>query len=508
MWYYVSETNPQHQTTKEEIAMFCLSDFKQLDFSHQLSELNTVSYQQPIKFLKLLEENFDINTFIPESFFKKYYSELGCERSYSLSSVLSALIIMHLFKIPTTSLLCIFLALSTDIRKFCQLDNKVPDETFFSRFKTTFEKQIADLFNTMALEIIEICDKIDEDLPKNSPDKGHNFKLIYDTSGLKPKVKENNPKTLVSEINKQKAFAKVIDNKDFNPYAAAYKNMPKFAHSNPSIRLDFVNGHFGYFYKFGIITNGWGIPLHIHFFDEAFYSTVKSEFDSPEQQKYEFDNASLKPVLKPFLEALPDNKFKCFLGDSEFDSYDNFGFLKSCGFEKVFIPINPRNTKKSDPTSVAVDCEGTPICPLDKTKFSPDGSCKGKNRSFRLKYVCPKSVRIKSNWKSQCETPCRETKSTVTIYKYPDKDFRLYPGIQRCSDEWYKTYRLRTTIERELASMKKNPSIESPRTTNTTTMRSDLYLCAITKQITVILAYALNQPQYLRSINKLMKHVA
>lgn len=53
--------------------------------------------------------------------------------------------------------------------------------------------------------------------------------------------------------------------------------------------------------------------------------------------------------------------------------------------------------------------------------------------------------------------------------------------------------------------MKKDPSIESP---NTTTMRSDLYLCAITKQITVILAYAMRKPQYLRNLNKLIKHVA
>ncbi|MFC0905393.1 hypothetical protein ACFHWD_11905, partial [Clostridium sp. MT-14] len=98
------------------------------------------------------------------------------------------------------------------------------------RFKTTFEKQIEELFNSMTLKIIQICDDIDESLLKNSPDIGLNSMLIYDTSGLKPKVKENNPKTLVSEINKQKAFAKVINNKDFNPYAAAYKNMPKFAH--------------------------------------------------------------------------------------------------------------------------------------------------------------------------------------------------------------------------------------------------------------------------------------
>lgn len=283
--------------------------------------------------------------------------------------------------------------------------------------------------------------------------------------------------------------------------------MPKFAQCNPNIRLDFVNGHFGYFYKFGMLTNGFGIPLHIHFFDEKFYSTVKSEFNSPEEQKYEYDNASLKPVIKPFLEALPNNKFKYFLGDSEFDSYDNFGFLKNCGFQKVFIPLNPRNTKNPDCTS-EVDEEGTPLCPIDKTQFLPDGSCKGKNRSFRLKYVCPKSIRIKSNWVCQCETPCRITKSTITKYKYPDQDFRLYPGIQRCSEEWTKTYKLRACIEREFASMKKNSSIESPRTINTTTIRCDLYLCAITKQITVILAYALNKPQYLRNLNKLVKHAA
>ena len=47
--------------------------------------------------------------------------------------------------------------------------------------------------------------------------------LIYDTSGLKPKVKKNNPKTLVSEINKQKSYAKATNKQNYNAYAAAYK---------------------------------------------------------------------------------------------------------------------------------------------------------------------------------------------------------------------------------------------------------------------------------------------
>jgi len=102
---------------------------------------------------------------------------------------------------------------------------------FSADLKFNLKNKLPNSLISMTLKVIEIGDKIDENLPKNSPNKGHNSKLIYDTSGLKPKVKENNPKTLVSEINKQKA----IDNKDFNPYAAAYKNMPKSAEYNPNI---------------------------------------------------------------------------------------------------------------------------------------------------------------------------------------------------------------------------------------------------------------------------------
>lgn len=485
--------------------MFCLSNFKQLSFLDQLSELNNLSFQKPVKFLELLKNHFDLTSFIPESFSKNFYSHLGSDRKFKLSSILAALFIMHIFNIPTSSLLCIFLSFSPSIRDFCQFEYNVPDDSYFSRFKSTYENDIANMFNSMVPNIIDICCKIDEELPKDSPHKGLSSMLIYDTSGLKPKVKENNPKTLVSEVNKQKAFAKTIDNKNFNPYAAAYKNMPKHSEVNPNIKLDFVNGHFGYFYKFGILTNGFGIPLNIHFFDEDFYSTIKADFDSPEEQKYTFDNASLKPVLTPFLNSLPNHNFNLFLGDSEFDSYDNYGYLRKCGFDKVFIPLNSRNTKNPE---LDVNEEGTPLCPIDKTEFLPDGSCKGKGRSFRLKYICPKSVRIKKNFKCLCQTPCRPTKSTVTSYKYPHKDFRLYPGIQRCSDEWHQTYKHRAVIERELASFKKNPSIDSPRTSNTTTMRSDLYLAAITKLITVILAFSINQPQYIRNISKLIKIAA
>lgn len=492
--------------------MNCLSNFKQLNIFEQFTELSNFRKKQPTGFLNLLQSSFDINSFTPKSFTDRYYSTLGKNREHSLSSILSALLLMHIFRIPTTTLLTYFLIFSDTIREFCGFHKGVPDESFFSRFKTSFESDIKDLFDQISLHVIDLCDKINETLPTDHPFKDKHKNLIYDTSGLKPRVRENNPKFLVGEINRQKVFAKTQNLENYNPYAAAYKNMPKQASCNSSIKLDFANGHFGYFYKFGIITNGFGIPLNINFFDEAFYQNNTSDFDTPEDQKYFYDNASLKSVLSPFLSHIYQNsnfKFSKFLGDSEFDSYDNFGFLKSCGFEKVFIPINSRNAATSSKNKLEFNSEGIPLCPLDKKEFKPGGSCGGKNRSRRFKFVCPKATRGKDRkWSHTCDNPCTDSKSGRMTYVYSDKDFRLYPGVQRNSEEWTDEYHGRTCIERELAYMKSNPSIATPLTTNTSTMRADLYLAAISRQLNIVIAYALNNPQFIKSINPILKLAA
>ncbi|WP_409068440.1 hypothetical protein ACFLKB_13600 [Clostridium sp. FAM 1755] len=51
--------------------------------------------------------------FIPSSFTKHYYADLCRNRDYELTSVLSALLIMQIFHIPTTVLLILFLVSST-----------------------------------------------------------------------------------------------------------------------------------------------------------------------------------------------------------------------------------------------------------------------------------------------------------------------------------------------------------------------------------------------------------
>ena len=42
----------------------------------------------------------------------------------------------------------------------------------------------------------------------------------------------------------------------YDPYKAAYNSMPSHASSNQEIKQLYINGHFCYVYKFGIVTNG------------------------------------------------------------------------------------------------------------------------------------------------------------------------------------------------------------------------------------------------------------
>lgn len=57
--------------------MFCINKIKQLNFFEQISEFKNTVTKQPVGFVKLLADNFDINTFIPNSFKEHYYSNLG-----------------------------------------------------------------------------------------------------------------------------------------------------------------------------------------------------------------------------------------------------------------------------------------------------------------------------------------------------------------------------------------------------------------------------------------------
>lgn len=126
--------------------MISMSKSKQLNLFDEFLELNYLSKKQPTGFLNLLLENFDLQSFISQSFTEHYYSILGRNRNYKLSARLFTLTIMEILHVTVNSLLYLFFISSSDILEFCGFLDSVPYESYFSRFKTEFEKHIAELF--------------------------------------------------------------------------------------------------------------------------------------------------------------------------------------------------------------------------------------------------------------------------------------------------------------------------------------------------------------------------
>ena len=90
------------------------------------------------------------------------------------------------------------------------------------------------------------------------------------------------------------------------------------------------------------------------------------------------------------------------------------------------------------------------------------------------------------------------------VYTYPEKDLRAYPGTLRGTDDWDKTYKIRTSVERDINHIKDNYCLAGRRTRNEKTLHADLILAGITQLITVILADKIHQHKYIRSLKPLI----
>ncbi len=345
---------------------------------------------------------------------------------------------------------------------------------------------------------------------------------IFDSSGIEAFVTENNPKYANRIIRQLKTYARSMNfHKQYNPYKAAYKSMPKHAHTNPEIKQPYINGHFCYVYKFGIITNGLGIIRHISFYNKDFLSShpeiiVEKKSDSPDEDKSVHDARLLIPTWKDFFKKHPFINPKTFLGDAAFDSCllykelltgDTFGENKH--FSKEYIPLNSRSGIKNP------DCKineiGNPCCPSDDTlPMKYEGKSKRKNGLARYKLVCPKTKYVydkttrKTHRECMCESPCTTSTCGRMIHIYPEKDLRAYPGILRGTGEWDNTYKIRTAVERDINHIKDNLCLAGRRTQNEKTLHADLILAGITQLITVILADKIQHHEYIRSLKPLI----
>ena len=330
--------------------------------------------------------------------------------------------------------------------------------------------------------------------------------LIYDPTGVEAYVKENNPKFLNSKINQAKKAA--VKNPEINAHALAYSTMPETAEANPFVKQQYINGYFCYANKVGILSNGLGIVRGIYFFDEIFKrkhpEVVSQKTDNPDLDKEIGDSTSLKPVLSDFFEAHPHfrDTYHTFLGDSSFDKYDNYTMLRDdFHFERMCIPLNPRNSKSAH---ADFDDNGTPVCPIDKTPFVYNSICRGKNRSERFKYVCHKSVPVTKSKSCTCQTPCTSKPYGRCVYTYPDKELRLYPGIPRGTEHWDNLYRHRVLVERSICLLKYPLGGAFRKSFSVRTAKADLLFAGIAHLIGVILAVATNNSKLFKSVRKLI----
>ena len=485
---------------------------KQLSLADIFEDCQNFFEEDKPQFLALLEQHIDIDEIIPITFRNHFYASTGRTRKYPLHAMLWALIIQRIFSIPTDQLLLTFLHYSKPLREFCGF-TKVPDASKITRFKQDFLEDLQSVFDNLVDLTEPICQAIDSVKADMT---------IFDSSGIEAFVTENNPKYANRIIRQLKGYAKTMGfDENYDPYKAAYGSMPSHAAANPEIKQLFINGHFCYVFKFGIVTNGLGIIRHISIYNKDFMKShpdivVEKKSDSPDEDKCVHDSKLLIPTLKDFFTKHPLINPKVFLGDTAFDtvglykdllSGDTFGDNRH--FSKAYIPLNSRSHLEN--VDYTINEEGIPCCPHDASlPMKYEGISKLRSGVTRYKFACPKIKWIydkttgKCHRKCQCDTPCTPSKCGRMVYIYPEKDLRAYPGTIRGTEEWDNTYKIRTVVERDINHIKDNLCLAGRRTQNEKTLHADLILAGITQLITVVLADKIKHHEYIHSLKPLI----
>ena len=292
--------------------------------------------------------------------------------------------------------------------------------------------------------------------------------------------------------------------------------MPTHAASNQAIQQMYINGHFCYAYKFGIVTNGLGIVRDISFYNKDFLNAhpdiiVEKKSDSPDEDKSLADSKALLPVLIDFFKKHSLIEPKTFLGDAAFDTIEIYKSLfEDIGFRKAFIPLRVKLSMEG--TDYTVNENGIPCCPHDSTLPMKREGSKSHLRSKlpTMKFVCPKMKWMrdkhtgKTYRKCHCDNPCTTSSCGRMIYIYPEKNLRAYPGVERGSHEWEDTYKIRVNVEKSINHFKDSFCIANRKTQNEKTLHADLLLAGITQLVTVLVADKIHKHQYIRSLKPLI----
>lgn len=479
---------------------------KQLSLAEIYDDCSTFFENDKHHFLTLLEENINLNEFIPFSFYQAYHAGTGRPREYTLDAMLWALLLQRIFSIQTDKLLLTFLSFSSELRDFCGF-KRVPNASRFTRFKQDFLDELQIFFDNLVDITEPICQEID-------PHKA--AMTIFDTSGIEAFVTENNPKFANKIVKQLKAFKKAHKLDDsYDPYKAAYGSMPSHAASNHEIKQLYINGHFCYVFKFGMVTNGLGIVRDITFYNKDFLDAhpdivVEKKSDSPDEDKSLGDSKALMPVLTDFFNKHPLINPHTFIGDAAFDTIESYhGLFQTLKFQKAYIPLNNRSALKN--ADYTINDHGIPCCPHDSNlPMKPEGNTSHLRCKIpTFKFVCPKMKWTKCEdgkhrRRHNCDNPCTTSLCGRMVYVYPEKDLRAYPGVIRGTNDWTETYKTRAVVEQTINHFKDSFCIAGRKTQNAKTLHADLLLSGITQLLTVILADKIHEHKYIRSLKPLI----
>ena len=100
-----------------------------------------------------------------------------------------------------------------------------------------------------------------------------------------------------------------------------------------------------------------------------------------------------------------------------------------------------------------------------------------KGRADRIKWICPNVHMVKGKYVCDCKDPCSTATKGRTTYTYENLDFRMFPGIQRDSEEWGSLYKIRTIVERAIDHLKINMGVAGRKSRNHTTTKADVVPC-------------------------------
>jgi len=432
---------------------------------------------------KLFDAYIDIFDMIPLSFYKAYYSSSGTNRDFPLEGMIKALIFYDLLGLPTINTLIFIINISSDFRRFLKFP-RAPHKSQFSRFKSNYYSEIYKMFHHLVDFTDDMTTATDEYLASI---------LVTDTTGFEFYVKENNPKFYQSILKTSKTYAKLFkkthpENKTFDIEKYAQSKMPKFSFSNHDAKLTYLNGHFGYYLKVILSTNGFGLIRDINFYNTD--NSLETDL-TPQETKDLFDAKSLIPSLETMFELHPNLYFKYFLGDSGFDAADNYAYL----YERSITPIiclNPRN--KSSLPNTSFTNEGIPLCPNNPNlSMVYTGIIKSDSRADRIQYICPKRSTQMIDGKKyiilECDNPCTTSLYGRTKNLTVHHNYRYNSAMPRNSDEWINLYKLRTVCERTIAQLKSFIQINISRIHKTLTLKSNILLAGITQLISFLILF-------------------